>query len=125
MPSTQRNANPTPDQVLDCADLVQGYAALLHQHGRRRAVSSKQTPASNERVAARLKARDEAAASLLHRREELFGMVKRVSGNNRLSELKPTRDAKQKAVLYGIDPTTRYVHLPRTLPPPTYCMSYI
>ena len=47
-------------------------------------------------------------------------MVKRVSGTNRLTELKPTRDAKQKAVPYSIDPATRYVHLPRALPPAAY-----
>ena len=92
--------------VLDCADLVQGYAALVHAHGRRRDHGGA--------------ARADALSSLLQRREELFGMVKRVSGTNRLTELKPTRDGKQKAVLYGVNPASRYVHLPRNLPPALY-----
>jgi hypothetical protein len=54
------------------------------------------------------------------RPSQLFAMVKRVSGTNRLTELKPTRDSKQKALLYSIDPTSRYVHLPRSLPPAQY-----
>jgi hypothetical protein len=73
--------------VLDCADLVQGYAALLGTHGR-----------VAKRGAAERAARSADAAALLQRREELFGLVKRVSGTNRLKELKPTRDAKQKAI---------------------------
>ena len=92
--------------VLDCADLVQGYAAHLHQFGRQRTGGGE--------------ARAEAARLLLQRREELFALVKRVSGTNRLTELKPLNDAKNKASTYGIDPASRYVHLPRTLPPSTY-----
>ena len=51
---------------------------------------------------------------------QLFATIKRVSGTNRLTELKPARDARQKPILYGIDPATRYVHLPRALPPAGY-----
>ena len=109
--------------VLDCADLIQGYAAHLHQHGRRRRPADAASSSSKARAA--LELRDKAAAALLGRREELFGLVKRVSGTNRLTELKPTRDARQKAVVYSIDPASRYVHLPPSLPPASYEMSYI
>ena len=53
---------------------------------------------------------------MLQRREELFALTKRVSGTNRLTELKPTRDSCQKAMTYTIDPASRYVQLPRSLP---------
>ena len=96
--------------VLDCADLVQGYAAHLERHGRKRASCGKDDRA----------ARDADAATLLQRREELFGLVKRVSGTNRLTELKPTRDCRQKPIQYHIDPATRYLHLPRSLPAANY-----
>ena len=65
-------------------------------------------------------ARDADAAALIQRREDLFTLVKRVSGTNRLTELKATRDAKQKALQYSIDPATRYLHLPRSLPASNY-----
>ena len=94
--------------VFDCADLVQGYASLLQTHGRR----TKDGEASERRAAE--------ASELLQRREELFGLVKRVSGTNRLTELKPTLDHKQKPVSYAVDPASRYVHLPRSLPQPRY-----
>jgi hypothetical protein len=45
---------------------------------------------------------------------------RRVSGTNRLTELKPTRDGRQKPVQYAIDPATRYLHLPRSLLPVAY-----
>ena len=95
--------------VLDCADLVQGYAALLGSHGRKVKAG-----------AAAVAARDADAAALIQRREDLFTLVKRVSGTNRLTELKATRDAKQKALQYSIDPATRYLHLPRSLPASNY-----
>ena len=97
--------------VFDCADLVQGYASLLGAHGRSQSGHSPLEKAN----------RDADAAALLQRREELFGLVKRVSGTNRLTELKPTRDTvKQKPIAYAVDPSSRYVHLPRGLPPPSY-----
>ena len=98
----------------DCADLVQGYCSLLQQHGRQ--VQPKGASAGD----AQIRERADAAAAVLQRREELFGLVKRVSGTNRLTELKPTRDAKAKAASYSVDPASRYVHLPRTLPPASY-----
>ena len=82
--------------------MVQGYAALLHRYGRD----------GHGRAGG-----EAAAATMLQRREDLFALTKRVSGTNRLTELKPTRDSKQKAVLYTVDPFSRYVHLPRSLPP--------
>ena len=91
---------------MDCADLVQGYAATLKAHGRDRKAGGGK--------------RAEAMTTLLPRREELVGRVKRVSGTNRLTELKPTRDGKQKLIAYGVDPASRYVHLPRSLPLPMY-----
>ena len=99
--------------VLDCADLVQGYASLVHTHGRH-------VLPGGEKGSDAAIAREDAANALLQRREELFGLVKRVSGTNRLKELKPTRDARQKPVLYGVDPASRYVHMPRNLPPAAY-----
>jgi hypothetical protein len=63
----QASRPPTPSRshVLDCADLVLGYASLLGTHGRTVAPDS---------VAADARAAD--AAALLQRREDLFGMVK-------------------------------------------------
>ena len=98
----------------DCADLIQGYASLLHKHGRH--VHGEAADAGSEAA----QAREEASAELLQRREELFGLVKRVSGTNRLTELKPTRDHRQKPCVYMVDPASRYVHLPRALPPKRY-----
>ena len=98
----------------DCADLVQGYCSLLQKHGRQ--FQPKGASAGD----AQTRERADAAAAVLQRREELFGLVKRVSGTNRLTELKPTRDAKAKAASYSVDPASRYVHLPRTLPPASY-----
>ena len=91
--------------VLDCADMVQGYAALIRRYGR-----------CAEHGGADAASRAAAAASMLQRREELFALTKRVSGTNRLTELKPTRDSCQKAMTYTIDPASRYVQLPRSLP---------
>ena len=82
--------------VLDCADLVQGYAAL-----RRRGAAT-----------------DDEYAQLLERREALFAYTKRVSGANRLTELKPHCEPASKAKLaYTVDPHTRYASLPASLPP--------
>ena len=90
---------------------MQGYAALLHKHGRR-AKGAAGSGAAIDRLTD--------ANSLMQRREELFGLVKRVSGTNRLTELKPVRDSKQKPILYGIDPASRYTHMPRSIPPAQY-----
>ena len=97
--------------VFDCADLVQGYASLLHTHGRSQAGQSPMAKAQREAD----------GSALLQRREELFTLVKRVSGTNRLTELKPTRDSvRQRPISYGVDPATRYIHLPRAMPPANY-----
>jgi len=53
---------------------------------------------------------------LLRRREEIFGCTKRVSGSNRLTELKKPID-KQHRLAYKIDPATRYINLPIDLTP--------
>ena len=55
-------------------------------------------------------------AALLRRREEVFGCTKRVSGSNRLTELKKPVD-KQQRLAYKIDPATRYINLPIDLTP--------
>ncbi len=84
--------------VLDCADMVQGYTVL-------------------RRYGARVP--DAEYQKLLDRREGLFAYTKRVSGANRLTELKaPTDAADKKRFAYAIDPHTRYAHLPADLPPP-------
>eukprot|EP00966_Prymnesium_polylepis_P047038 1089494-Prymnesium_polylepis.1 len=82
---------------MDCADLVENYAALLHAHPERG-------------TAARVAAED----ALLKRREALFKICKGVSGSNRLSELKKHIKA------YGIDPHSRYVNVPPSLPAALY-----
>ena len=87
--------------VLDCADLVQGYASCLRQKAAGRA--------------ARPGASDRDVELLLARREALFGYTKRVSGHNRLTELKPHSDTKSKFT-YVIDPHSRYAALPPDLP---------
>jgi len=84
--------------VMDCADMVQGYAVLRRYGGR--------VP-------------DAHFASLLERREALFAYTKRVSGANRLTELKAHMDpADKRRFAYALDPHTRYTHLPVNLPPP-------
>ena len=55
-------------------------------------------------------------AALLRRREEVFGCTKRVSGSNRLTELKKPVD-KQQRLAYKIGPATRYINLPIDLTP--------
>ena len=55
--------------------------------------------------------------SLLSRREALFAYTKRVSGHNRLTELKPHVDSASRKYSYGIDPLSRYTSLPPDLPP--------
>ena len=79
-----------------------------------------ETPGAASKGEAAASSRQAAATALLQRREDLFGLVKRVSGTNRLTELKPTRDQRQKPLAYAVDPASRYVHLPRTLPPKSY-----
>ena len=55
---------------------------------------------------------------LLDRREALFAYTKRLSGVNRLTELKaPTDTADKKQFAYANDPYTRYALLPLDLPP--------
>ena len=68
---------------------------------------------------------------LLARREALFGYTKRVSGHNRLTELKPhaisesgigtnrasTTSGPGGKFTYTIDPASRYSGLPIDLPP--------
>ena len=83
--------------VLDCADMVQGYSVL-------------------RRYGARIS--DAEYQKLLDRREALFAYTKRLSGVNRLTELKaPTDTADKKQFAYAIDPYTRYALLPLDLPP--------
>ena len=48
--------------VLDCADLVQGYAALLGKHGRQMAVGHAQASERAEEAAALLQRREEVSA---------------------------------------------------------------
>jgi len=75
--------------VLDCADMVQQAAPLLFPaHG--------QPPTTTE-----------AFTGILRRREELYGLTKRLSGTNRLQELKPHHDGARR-FCYGLDPATRY-----------------
>ena len=45
--------------------------------------------------------------ALLARREELFGILKRLSGSNRQTELKPHLGTGRRAA-YTLDPHTRY-----------------
>ena len=44
---------------------------------------------------------------LLRRREEVYGLTKRLSGSNRQKELKPHLDAQRK-YCYKLNPATRY-----------------
>ena len=81
--------------AFDCADLVAGYAALRAQHD----------PAEIPRGA---------CERLLERREALYAYTKRVSGANRIRELKGGTDGPFG---YGVDPATRYVSLPAGLLP--------
>ena len=46
-------------------------------------------------------------AALLRRREEIYGLTKRLSGSNRQKELKPHLDA-QRRYSYSLNPATRY-----------------
>lgn len=85
---------------------MEGYTALLNKYGRG---GDNGTPE-----------RAEAEAAVLHRREKLFECVKRVSGFNRLTELKCAKDERTSKLLYGIDPHSRYVNLPQGLPPPMH-----
>ena len=55
-----------------------------------------------------------AEGQLLQRREELFKLCKGVSGSNRLTELKPSK--VQNKLTYGVDPYSRYVRVPQSLP---------
>jgi len=87
---------------LDCADLTENYAALLHAH-----------------PTAGTAARAAAEEALMARREELFKLCKKVSGKTRLTELKKAKDS-QGRLAYGIDPATRYTGLPPSLPAAMY-----
>ena len=107
--------------VLDCADLVQGYAALRQTYPP--GLLSASAEAVPTRGASRARADATAAASameaLLQRRESLFGYTKRVSGHNRLTELKAfeASDGASKRYCYTTDPHSRYTRLPPSLPP--------
>ena len=106
--------------VLDCAELVKGYAKVMAKDG-----SHASRPALTQ---------------LCERREGLFNVTKKISGHNRdgphfkplsvalarshptpvaaagLTELKPHTD-KQNRLAYHHDPRSRYVNLPAGLPP--------
>ena len=56
-----------------------------------------------------------ALEQLAARREGLFNVTKKISGYNRLTELKPHAD-KQNRLAYHHDPRSRYVNLPPDLP---------
>ena len=47
----------------------------------------------------------------------LFAYTKRVSGANRLTELRPHTDSSKGHFVYAVDPQTRYARLPPELPP--------
>lgn len=97
--------------VLDCADLVQGYAAHMQVHGPR-ALSSGSGRGGPTPLEASLEA-------MLQRREGLFAHTKRVSGHNRLTELRPfeASEGATRRFCYTIDPHSRYNSLPASLPP--------
>lgn len=76
--------------ALDCADLVHRAMPLL--------LKPLGTPATTV----------EDFAELLRRREEIFGLTKRISGSNRLTELKAHLDLKTGKFAYTLDPSTRY-----------------
>ena len=129
--------------VLDCADMVQGYSVLLRRRANNAAENSKGGGSGNNWFGLGGGGggqSDEAAMEeeyhyhmerLLARREALFGYTKRVSGHNRLTELKPhaisesgigTNRASTTAgpggkFTYTIDPASRYAGLPIDLPP--------
>ena len=96
--------------ALDCADLVGGFAAV-----RAREAAALAAPGGGGAGEAAAEAR-RGAARLLERREQIFGCVKRVSGSNRLTELKRPADKRQH-LTYRIDPASRYVNLPADLKP--------
>ena len=75
--------------ALDCADLVQHAMPLLL------------TPLG------KAPATVDAFHSVIQRREDLFGITKRISGTNRLSELKAHLDGSRR-YQYTLDPSTRY-----------------
>ena len=77
--------------ALDCADLVQKCMPLIL------------TPLGAPPAA------ESAFAELLRRREELYGLTKRLSCSNRLIELRPHVDARSGGYAYTLDPSTRYV----------------
>ena len=97
--------------ALDCADLVGGFAAVRA----REAAAALAARGGGGADGAAAEAR-RGAAQLLERREQIFGCVKRVSGSNRLTELKKPAD-KQQHLTYRIDPASRYVNLPADLKP--------
>ena len=88
-------------QVLDCADMIKHY---LQARRDLREGSGRVTPSTL----------DEALGGVVMRREFLYGCTKRISGTNRLSELKPptAKSGGTTTVAYRIDPCTRYCHLP-------------
>jgi hypothetical protein len=76
--------------ALDCADLVQKLMPLIL------------TPLGTAPLP------ESAFAELLRRREDLYGTIKRLSGSNRLKELRPHLDVRTGAYVYTLDPSTRY-----------------
>ena len=72
--------------VLDAAELVKGYARAVARDGSR--------------------ASEPALRQLCERREGLFNVTKKISGYNRLTELKPHLD-KQNRLAYSHDPRSR------------------
>eukprot|EP00966_Prymnesium_polylepis_P033809 785950-Prymnesium_polylepis.1 len=82
-------------QVFDCADMVRHFAQA------RRELAAHHTPTA---------LLDVALVDVLKRREMLYGCTKRISGTNRLSELKPP--LARGSLAYRIDPCSRYCHLP-------------
>ena len=81
--------------VLDACELVKGYARARVRDG------GKPAKAALEQLCAR--------------REGLFNVTKKISGYNRLTELKPATD-KQNKLAYHHDPRSRYVNIPADLP---------
>ena len=88
--------------ALDCADLVQRAMVLLL-----RGAGSATGMATLDDF-----------AELLRRREEIYGLTKRLSGSNRAGELKAHLDAQRK-YCYNINPATRYGGWTKSEPAPS------
>ncbi len=86
--------------ALDCADLAKGLAAVRAAGGHYR-----QRDGAGD---------SEVLAKLIARREGLFNCTKRIGGYNRKTELKAHGEGG--ALKYQIEPSTRYINLPKALP---------